>query len=103
LGKAHGVKYLKAMQCNSIPFPLGQWLWEGVPLPEALRRVGKVANVRRLYYWGFHNEDPAQLFQSPLAYNRALESLPREPQPRVLLARMRSSPACRVARPGQAG
>ncbi len=79
LGHEHGVKYLKAMQCNNIPFPLGQGLWEGVPLREILRRVGKVANVRRVYYWGFHNDDPAQLFQSSLAYNRALESPPWEP------------------------
>jgi DMSO/TMAO reductase YedYZ molybdopterin-dependent catalytic subunit len=83
VGKAHGVKYLKAMQCNNIPFPLGQGLWEGVPLREILRRVGKVANVRRVYYWGFHNDDPAQLFQSSLAFNRALEAPPWEPPPLV--------------------
>jgi DMSO/TMAO reductase YedYZ molybdopterin-dependent catalytic subunit len=83
LGKAHGVRYLKAMQCNNIPFPLGQGLWEGVPLREVLRRVGKVANVRRAYYWGFHNDDPAQLFQSSLAFNRALETPPWEPPPLV--------------------
>ena len=59
LGQAHGVKYLKAMQCNNIPFPLGQGLWEGVPLREVLRLVGRVGNVRRVYYWGFHNDDPA--------------------------------------------
>jgi DMSO/TMAO reductase YedYZ molybdopterin-dependent catalytic subunit len=83
LGKAHGVTYLKAMQCNNIPFPLGQGLWEGVPLREVLRLVGKVGNVRRVYYWGFHNDDPAQLFQSSLAYNRALEAPPWEPPPLV--------------------
>jgi DMSO/TMAO reductase YedYZ molybdopterin-dependent catalytic subunit len=83
LGKKHGVKYLKAMQCNNIPFPLGQGLWEGVPLREVLRRVGKVGNVRRVYYWGFHNDDPAQLFQSSLSYNRAMETPPWEPPPLV--------------------
>jgi DMSO/TMAO reductase YedYZ molybdopterin-dependent catalytic subunit len=83
LGKTHGVRYLKAMQCNNIPFPLGQGLWEGVPLREVLRLVGMVGNVRRVYYWGFHNDDPAQLFQSSLAYNRALESPPWEPPPLV--------------------
>jgi DMSO/TMAO reductase YedYZ molybdopterin-dependent catalytic subunit len=83
LGKSHGVKFLKAMQCNNIPFPLGQGLWEGVPLRDVLRRVGKVGNVRRVYYWGFHNDDPAQLFQSSLAYNRAMESPPWEPPPLV--------------------
>ena len=43
LGKTHGVKFLKAMQCNNIPSPLGQGLWEGVPLREVLapRRQGR--------------------------------------------------------------
>ena len=77
------VRYLKAMQCNNIPAPLGQGLWEGAPLREVLKRVGKVGNVRRVYYWGFHNNDPAQLFQSSLPYNRALETPPSEPPPLV--------------------
>ncbi|HEU5117904.1 MAG TPA: molybdopterin-dependent oxidoreductase, partial [Isosphaeraceae bacterium] len=83
IGKRHGIKYLKAMQCNNIPFPLGQGLWEGVPLREVLRRVGKLDNVRRVYYWGFHNNDPKQVFQSSLPLNRALESPPSEPPPIV--------------------
>jgi DMSO/TMAO reductase YedYZ molybdopterin-dependent catalytic subunit len=77
------VKYLKAMQCNNIPYPLGQGLWEGAPLREVLRRVGRVGDVRRVYYWGFHNDDPAQLFQSSLSYNRAMETPPWEPPPIV--------------------
>jgi hypothetical protein len=76
LGKSHGVQYLKAMQCNNIAFPLGQGLWEGVPLRELIRRVGEVENVRRVYYWGFHNNDPAQLFRSSLSYNRVMETPP---------------------------
>ena len=48
LGKKHGIKFLKAMQCNNIPLPLGQGLWEGVPLREVLKLVGKVNNVRRV-------------------------------------------------------
>jgi DMSO/TMAO reductase YedYZ molybdopterin-dependent catalytic subunit len=83
LGKSHGLKYLKAMQCNNIPYPLGQGLWEGVPLREVIRRVGKLGNVRRFYYWGFHNNDPAQLFQSSLSYNRVMETPPWEPPPLV--------------------
>ena len=63
------------MQCLNIAQPLGQGLWEGVPLREVLRLVGKVSNVRRVYYWGFHNNDPKQLFQSSLAYNRVMETL----------------------------
>jgi DMSO/TMAO reductase YedYZ molybdopterin-dependent catalytic subunit len=83
LGKSHGVKYLKAMQCNNIPAPLGQGLWEGVPLREVIGLLGRIGNVRRVYFWGFHNNDPAQLFQSSLPYNRAMETPPWEPPPLV--------------------
>jgi DMSO/TMAO reductase YedYZ molybdopterin-dependent catalytic subunit len=83
LGRTHGVRYLKAMQCNNIPFPLGQGLWEGVPLRDVLQRVGQLGNVRRVYYWGYHNDDPAQLFQSSLSYNRVMETPPWEPPPLV--------------------
>src|SRR5262245_48555017 len=34
VGRKHGVKFLKAMQCNNIADPLGYGLWEGVPLRE---------------------------------------------------------------------
>ncbi len=83
VGKTHGVKYLKAMQCNNIPAPLGQGVWEGVPLREIIGRLGQIGNVRRVYFWGFHNNDPAQLFQSSLPYNRAMETPPWEPPPLV--------------------
>src|SRR5438034_6387032 len=76
LGKQHGVKFLKAMQCLNIAPPLGQGLWEGVPLREVLKLVGKVNNIRRVYYHGFHNNDPKQLFQSSLAYNMVMETPP---------------------------
>jgi len=64
LGRKHGVKYVKAMQCLNIAEPLGQGLWEGVPLREVLRLCGRTNHVRRIYYRGFHNRDPKQIFQS---------------------------------------
>jgi len=76
LGKKHGVKFLKAMQCLNIAAPLGQGLWEGVPLREVLKLVGKVKNVRRVFWHGFHNNDPKQLFQSSLGYNQIMETPP---------------------------
>ena len=76
LGKRSGVKFLKAMQCLNIAQPLGQGLWEGVPLREVLKLVGKVKNVRRVYYHGFHNDDPKQLFRSSLGYNSVMETPP---------------------------
>jgi DMSO/TMAO reductase YedYZ molybdopterin-dependent catalytic subunit len=83
LGKTHAVKFLKAMQCNNIARPLGQGLWEGVPLREVLRSVGAIDNARRLFYWGFHNNDPKQMFRSSLAMNQVLDTPPGELPPFV--------------------
>jgi hypothetical protein len=91
LGKKHEVKFLKAMQCLNIPNPLGQGLWEGVPLREVLRLGGTMRNVRRIYYWGFHNNDPKQLFQSSLSYTQAMETPPGE-LPAFLAYRLNGEP-----------
>ncbi|PAW88682.1 MAG: hypothetical protein B9S33_04345 [Pedosphaera sp. Tous-C6FEB] len=91
LGQQHGVKFLKAMQCLNIPAPLGQGLWEGVPLREVLRLCGPMRNVRRIYYWGFHNHDPKQLFQSSLTYSQAMETPPGE-LPAFLAYRLNGEP-----------
>jgi DMSO/TMAO reductase YedYZ molybdopterin-dependent catalytic subunit len=91
LGKAHSVKFLKAIQCLNIPQPLGQGLWEGVPLREVLRLAGEFSNVRRIYYWGFHNNDPAQVFQSSLSLTQAMETPPWE-LPAFLAYRLNGEP-----------
>ncbi len=83
LGKKHSVKFLKAFQCLNIAAPLGQGLWEGVPLREVLRLCGPMKNVRRIYYSGFHNNDPKQLFQSSLTYTQVMETAPGELPPFV--------------------
>lgn len=76
LGQSHGRKFLKAMQCLNIAQPLGQGLWEGVPLRDVLKLVGRISNIRRVYYWGFHNNDPKQVFQSSLSYTQVMEAPP---------------------------
>lgn len=78
LGGKHAVRYIKAMQCLNIPSPLGQGLWEGVPLRDVLRLVGRMNNVRRIFYWGFHNDDPKQMFRSSLTYSQVMETPPGE-------------------------
>lgn len=83
LGETHGIKFLKAMQCNNIALPLGQGLWEGVPLRVVLQLCGKLSNSRRLYYWGFHNNKPEQMFKSSLAMNQVLDTPPGELPPFV--------------------
>lgn len=81
LGRGCGVRFIKAMQCLNLAEPLGQGLWEGVPLREVLRLCGAMHNIRRIYYWGFHNNDPGQLFQSSLSYTEAMETAPGELPP----------------------
>jgi DMSO/TMAO reductase YedYZ molybdopterin-dependent catalytic subunit len=81
LSSTHSVKFLKAVQCLNIPQPLGQGLWEGVPLRDVLALCGAFTNVRRIYYWGFHNDDPKQIFQSSLSLTQAMEAPPWELPP----------------------
>lgn len=83
LGKEHNRKFLKAMQCLNIPQPLGQGLWEGVPLREVIKLVGRINNVRRIYYWGFHNNDDKQIFQSSVSYTQAMDMAPGDLGPLV--------------------
>jgi DMSO/TMAO reductase YedYZ molybdopterin-dependent catalytic subunit len=83
LGETRAIRYFKALQCNLIAVPLGQGLWEGVPLRDLLKLCGKINEVRRLYYWGFHNDDPKQLFQSSMAINQVLDTPPGEMPPIV--------------------
>jgi DMSO/TMAO reductase YedYZ molybdopterin-dependent catalytic subunit len=83
LGQRHNRKFLKAMQCLNIAQPLGQGLWEGVPLREVLKLVGRINNIRRIYYWGFHNNDPKQIFQSSLTYTQVMDSAPNDLVPLV--------------------
>jgi DMSO/TMAO reductase YedYZ molybdopterin-dependent catalytic subunit len=78
LADKHAVRYMKVMTCNNIGEPLGVGLWEGVPLREAIWLTRPVENIRRVFYYGYHNDDPKQLFQSSLAIGRVLEDPPGE-------------------------
>ena len=78
LGRTHGVKFLKALTCNNLGEPLGMGLWEGVPLRVLVWMAKPVANIRRVLYDGYHNDDPRQLFQSTLPIWRVLEEPPGE-------------------------
>jgi DMSO/TMAO reductase YedYZ molybdopterin-dependent catalytic subunit len=78
LGEQHAVRYLKGVTCNNLGEPLGMGLWEGVPLRVLLWMARPVANIRRVLYHGYHNEDPRQLFQSTLPIWRVLEEPPGE-------------------------
>jgi DMSO/TMAO reductase YedYZ molybdopterin-dependent catalytic subunit len=91
LGETRAIRYFKALQCNLIAVPLGQGLWEGVPLRDLLKLCGKIAEVRRVYYWGFHNDQPKQLFQSSMAINQVLDTPPGE-MPPIIAYKLNGAP-----------
>lgn len=76
LADKHAVRFLKVMSCNNMKAPLGMGLWEGVPMRTVIWLAKPTANVRRVYYYGHHNEDPKQMFRSSLPIGRALEDPP---------------------------
>ncbi|HID78458.1 MAG TPA: hypothetical protein EYP56_21020 [Planctomycetaceae bacterium] len=78
LAEKHAVRFLHVMTCTNGRFPCGMGLWEGVPLRELIWMAKPVANVRRVFYYGYHNDDPKQRFQSSLPLGRVLEDPPGE-------------------------
>src|ERR1051326_1816923 len=78
LGKKHGVKFIKAMQCRSSNWPQDQAIWEGVPLREVLKLAGTISDALRIYANGFHNDDPKQLFQSSATFTQVFDTAPCE-------------------------
>ena len=87
LAEEHAVRYLKAMTCLNVDSVFGMALWEGVPLSEVIRLVRPVANLRRVYYHGYHGDPATPPFQSSLSINRVLEDPPGE-QPVILAYKM---------------
>lgn len=83
LAETRAVRYFKAMTCTNVGQPLGMGLWEGVPLRDIIWMARPIENVRRVFYYGYHNDDPAQRFQSSLPIGRVLEDPPGE-QPVIL-------------------
>jgi hypothetical protein len=73
LAKKHAVRFPKVMTCLNIGCPLGMGIWEGVPLRELFWLTRPRADVRRIYYYGYHNDDPEQIFRSSLPLDRVLE------------------------------
>ncbi len=69
---------IKTMQCL-MDSPTGglcsNGLWEGVALRDVLARVGRLKDVRRVYYTGFF-EDPKHRFASSLSLSEVLETPP---------------------------
>ena len=78
LAEQHAVRFLHVLTCTNNPKPYGMGLWEGVPLREILWLTKPKQNIRRVFYDGYHNDDPKQIFQSSLPISRVLEEAPGE-------------------------
>ena len=73
LAEKHAVRFTKVMTCLNIGCPLGMGIWEGVPLREVVWLTQPKENLRRVFYFGYHNDDPKQMFRSSLPIGRVLE------------------------------
>ena len=78
LAETRAVRYMKVMTCNNGGEPLGMGLWEGVPLRDVIWMTRPEENIRSVFYYGYHNNAPEQLFQSSLPIGRVLEDPPGE-------------------------
>jgi DMSO/TMAO reductase YedYZ molybdopterin-dependent catalytic subunit len=73
LAKTKAVRFAKVMTCLNIGCPLGNGIWEGVPLRDIVWLTQPRDNLRRVFYHGYHNDDPGQKFQSSMPIGRILE------------------------------
>ena len=73
LAQEHTVSFGKVMTCNNIGRPLGMGFWEGVPLRTVIWKTRPQGDLRRVFYNGYHNDDPKQIFRSSLPIGRVLE------------------------------
>ena len=78
LANKYAVRFLHVLTCTNAPKPYGMGLWEGVPLRDVFWKTEPKENIRRIFYYGYHNDDPKQLFQSSLPISRVLEEAPGE-------------------------
>jgi DMSO/TMAO reductase YedYZ molybdopterin-dependent catalytic subunit len=73
LAAKRAVRFPKVMTCLNIGCPLGNGIWEGVPLRDVLWLTQPGHSLRRIFYYGYHNDEPSQMFRSSLPVGRVLE------------------------------
>ncbi len=78
LAETKAVRFMSVMTCTNGKAPCGMGLWEGVPMRDVVWMARPTSNVRRVFYYGYHNDDPEQRFQSSLPIGRVLEDPPGE-------------------------
>ena len=91
LAETHAVRFMSVMTCTNGADPCGMGLWEGVPLREVVWLARPKGNVRRVFYYGYHNDDAKQRFQSSLPLGRVLEDPPGE-NPVILCYKLNDRP-----------
>jgi DMSO/TMAO reductase YedYZ molybdopterin-dependent catalytic subunit len=74
----NSVRFLHVLTCTNAPRPYGMGLWEGVPLRNLFWKTEPKQNIRRIYCYGYHNDDPKQIFNGSLPVGRVLEEAPGE-------------------------
>ncbi|MFO0879742.1 MAG: molybdopterin-dependent oxidoreductase [Gemmataceae bacterium] len=91
LGKRHSVKVLKAMQCSA--GLSNHAVWEGVPLRDVLRLLGKVGDFHRINITGYHDASNSRSHFHSVSASRAqvMENPLRDP-PIILAYRMNGAP-----------
>ncbi len=73
LAETKAVRFPKVMTCLNAWFPLGMGIWEGVPMRDVIWQTEPQRNLRRVFYYGYHNDKPKQMFRSSLPVGRVLE------------------------------
>ncbi|HVU87002.1 MAG TPA: molybdopterin-dependent oxidoreductase [Pirellulales bacterium] len=73
IAEKSAVRFPKIMTCLNLGCPLGMGIWEGVPLRELIWLTKPNDALRRVFYYGYHNDDPKQIFRSSLPIGRVLE------------------------------
>ena len=79
LGEKQTIRFAKVMTCLNLGCPLGMGLWEGVALCDVVWLAQPEDKLRRVFYHGYHNNDPKQVFRSSLPVGRVLEDPPGLP------------------------
>jgi len=78
LAETRAVRFMSVMSCTNGRSPCGMGVWEGVPLRDVIWLAQPTGNIRRVFYYGYHNNDLDQRFQSSLPIGRVLEDPPGE-------------------------
>ncbi len=73
MAETRSVRFAKVMTCLNIGCPLGNGIWEGVPMRDVLWKTQPQKDLRRVIYFGYHNDQPDQMFRSSLPVGRVLE------------------------------